>query len=204
MHNPNDKPIIALTGGVASGKSAVASAFARRGAEVIDADHEGHEVLLEPETRDKLVKTFGADILDADGEVNRAALGATVFGKKHLLTKLNAITHPRIRIRTAAKLEQALADDAIPAVILDVSLLLESGAYNDTFTLLLFVNSSESSRENRAQGTRGWPKGELARRQAHQMSLETKRAKADIVVDNNGTLEELDRQVAAIWEKHIN
>ncbi|MDC1143145.1 dephospho-CoA kinase [Planctomycetota bacterium] len=200
---PN-KPIIALTGGVASGKSAVAAAFARRRAEIVDADFEGHEVLRDPETRAELVKTFGAEILTPEGEIDRAALGAAVFGKKHLLMKLNAITHPRIHERTTSKIERALADDAIPAIILDVSLLLESGAYNGTFSLLLFVDSSELSRENRAQGTRGWPKGELARRQAHQMSLETKRAKADIVIDNSGTLEELDRQVAAIWEEYIN
>ncbi|MEE9312272.1 MAG: dephospho-CoA kinase [Planctomycetota bacterium] len=198
------KTIIALTGGVASGKSAVAQAFARLGAEIIDADHEGHEVLLEPETRDQLVENFGREILDDQNQINRAALGAVVFGKKHLIAKLNAITHPRIRIRTAAKLEVALQDDSVPAVILDVSLLLESGAYNDIFTVLLFIDSKESSRENRAQGSRGWPKGEVARRQAHQMSLETKRAKADVIVDNNGTLENLNRQVAAIWNKYID
>ncbi|MCF6227394.1 MAG: dephospho-CoA kinase [Planctomycetes bacterium] len=198
------KQIIALTGGVASGKSAVAQAFARRGAEIIDADHEGHEVLLEPETRDQLVEAFGREILDGQNQINRVALGAVVFGKKHLITKLNAITHPRISIRTAAKLEAALQDDSVPAVILDVSLLLESGAYNDIFTVLLFIDSNESSRENRAQGSRGWPKGEVARRQAHQMSLETKRAQADVIVDNSGTMEELDRQVAAIWNEYID
>ncbi|MCA8912256.1 MAG: dephospho-CoA kinase [Planctomycetes bacterium] len=197
------KPVIALVGGVASGKSAVARAFTRRGAVVVDADVEGHAVLLDPAVKQEIRDAFGAGVFDEKGEVDRQKLGALVFGDAAKLATLNAITHPRIRKNTQAKIEAGLVNPDAKAVVLDISLLLESGAYEGKFSLLVFVEADEASREKRAANTRGWGQGEVARRQANQLSLDEKQRRADVVIHNNGTLEELDRQVEEVWHTYV-
>lgn len=197
------KPVIALVGGVASGKSAVAKAFEKRGALAVDADKEGHAVLLDPAVKKEIKDAFGAGVFNGQGEVDRAKLGAEVFGNATKLAKLNAITHPRIRLRTQAKIEAGLNDPKVKAVVLDVSLLLESGAYEGKYSLLVYVKADEASREQRAIKERGWAKGQVAARQAGQMSLTEKQRRADVVIHNTGTLEDLDRQVEEIWQTHI-
>jgi dephospho-CoA kinase len=196
------KPVIALAGGVASGKSEVGRAFERRGALVVDADVEGHAVLLEPAVRDDIAREFGPDVLGQGGEIDRRKLATKVFGDAAKVATLNAITHPRIRQRTNAKIEAGLNDPGVKAVVLDISLLLESGAYQGKYSLLLFVEANEASRSARAAG-RGWAEGEVERRQARQLNLNEKRKLADVVIDNNGSLQDLDRQVEKIWQSHV-
>jgi dephospho-CoA kinase len=196
------KPVIALAGGVASGKSEVGRAFERRGALVVDADVEGHAVLLEPAVRDDIAREFGPDVLGQGGEIDRRKLATKVFGDAAKVATLNAITHPRIRQRTNAKIEAGLNDPGVKAVVLDISLLLESGAYQGKYSLLLFVEANEASRSARASG-RGWAEGEVERRQARQLNLNEKRKLADVVIDNNGSLQDLDRQVEKIWQSHV-
>ena len=197
------KPVIALVGGVASGKSAVGACFQKRGAVVVDADKAGHEILHDNEVKMELRAAFGDDIFDAHGEVLRQKLGALVFGDAEKLATLNNITHPRIRKNTQAKIEAALTDPQVRAVVLDISLLLESGAYEGKYSLLVFVEADEASREERAIQTRGWEQGEAARRQANQLSLAEKKRRADVVIHNNGTLENLDRQVEEVWQTYV-
>ncbi|MCA8918819.1 MAG: dephospho-CoA kinase [Planctomycetes bacterium] len=197
------KPVIALVGGVASGKSAVGACFQKRGAVVVDADKAGHEILHDNEVKMELRAAFGDDIFDAHGEVLRQKLGALVFGDAEKLATLNNITHPRIRKNTQAKIEAALTDPQVRAVVLDISLLLESGAYEGKYSLLVFVEADEASREKRAIQTRGWEQGEAARRQANQLSLAEKKRRADVVIHNNGTLENLDRQVEEVWQTYV-
>lgn len=197
------KPVIALVGGVASGKSAVAKAFEKRGALAVDADKEGHAVLLDPAVKKEIQDAFGAGVFNGQGEVDRAKLGAEVFGNAAKLATLNAITHPRIRQRTQAKIEAGLNDPKVKAVVLDVSLLLESGAYEGKYSLLVYVEADEASREQRAIQERGWAKGQVAARQAGQLSLSEKKRRADVIINNTGTLEDLDRQVEEIWQSHI-
>ncbi|MBX3459683.1 MAG: dephospho-CoA kinase [Planctomycetes bacterium] len=195
------KPVIALAGGVASGKSAVAAAFGRLGALVVDADLEGHAVLGDPAVVQEIRAAFGEGAF-TDGAVDRKKLGAIVFADGGKLATLNAITHPRIRQRTNAKIEAGLSDPGIAAIVLDISLLLESGAYGGKYSLLVFVESSDETRRKRA-AQRGWDEGELDRRQSRQMKLEEKRRLADVVIDNNGSLADLDRQVQEIWHKYV-
>lgn len=196
------KPVIALVGGVASGKSAVARAFERRGALVIDADVEGHAVLLEPDVIAQVVDKFGNDVLDESGKIDRKKLAARAFASAETIAILNAITHPRIRQRTNAKIEAGLNNPGVKAIVLDISLLLESGAYEGKYSLLLFVDADEESRIQRA-AERGWAGNELQRRQARQLNLEEKRKRADVVIDNSGSLQELDRQVEEVWQFQI-
>lgn len=197
------KPVIALIGGVASGKSAVADALKKRGACVVDADAAGHEILHDPAVKAEIAQAFGREVF-VNSDVDRAKLAAKVFSDAALLATLNAITHPRIRQLTQARIEAGLNDTSCTAVVLDVSLLLESGAYEGKYSLLVFVDATEDTREQRAMASRGWPKGEVARRQANQLSLEVKKSRADVVIDNNGTIGDINRQVAALWQAHIN
>ncbi|MCC6573755.1 MAG: dephospho-CoA kinase [Planctomycetes bacterium] len=198
------RPIVfALVGGVASGKSAVARAFAERGARVIDADAVGHEVLGEADVKRDLAAAFGLKIFLASGEVERAVLAKTVFGDADKLKRLNGITHPRIRALIKDRLAAALKEKGLRAIVLDVSLLLESGAYEGAYDRLVFVEADEHNREKRAATSRGWDKGEVRRRQKHQLPLEEKQKRAAVVIDNNGTLEDLDRQVGNLWKKFV-
>ena len=196
------KPVIALVGGVASGKSAVARAFAKRGAAIVNADDEGHAVLLDSTVKEEIRHAFGESVFSSKGEVDRAKLGAVVFSDADKLAILNGITHPRIRQRTQAKIDAGLTDPIVKAVVLDISLLLESGAYEGKYSLLVFVEADEASRSNRAQ-KRGWQTGELERRQARQLDLSEKHRRADVVIHNNGTLNHLESQVEEIWQTHI-
>ncbi|MBX3475516.1 MAG: dephospho-CoA kinase [Planctomycetes bacterium] len=193
--------VFALVGGVASGKSTVARAFEALGAVVVDADAEGHEVLKDAQVRQEIRQAFG-DVFAADGSVDRAKLGAAVFGDAAKLERLNAITHPRIRARTQARLDAALQSDA-KAVVLDVSLLLESKAYEGKYDVLVYVACPEEERERRAEAKRGWKRGELQKRQQHQLSLDTKRALADAMIDNGGTEEATKQQVQRLWDEYL-
>lgn len=193
--------MFALVGGVASGKSTVARAFEALGAVVVDADAEGHEVLKDAQVRQEIRQAFG-DVFAADGSVDRAKLGAAVFGDAAKLERLNAITHPRIRARTQARLDAALQSDA-KAVVLDVSLLLESKAYEGKYDVLVYVACPEEERERRAEAKRGWKRGELQKRQQHQLSLDTKRALADAMIDNGGTEEATKQQVQRLWDEYL-
>lgn len=193
--------VFALVGGVASGKSTVARAFEKLGATVIDADAEGHEVLKDAQVRQEIRQAFG-DVFAADGSVDRAKLGAAVFGDAAKLERLNGITHPRIRARTQARLDAAIQGNA-KAVVLDVSLLLESKAYEGKYDVLVYVACPEEERERRAEAKRGWKRGELQKRQQHQLSLDTKRALADAMIDNGGTEEATQQQVQRLWDEYL-
>jgi len=193
--------VFALVGGVASGKSSVARAFEKLGATVIDADAQGHEVLKDAQVRDEIRAAFG-DVFTADGNVDRTKLGAAVFGDAAKLERLNGITHPRIRARTQARLDAAIQGNA-KAVVLDVSLLLESKAYEGKYNVLVYVSCPEQERERRAEQKRGWARGELQKRQQHQLSLDTKRALADAVIDNGGTEEATQQQVQRLWDEYV-
>ena len=194
--------VFALVGGVASGKSSVARAFEALGATVVDADAEGHEVLEDAQVRDEIRLAFG-DVFAPDGSIDRAKLGAAVFGDATRLEKLNSITHPAIRARTQARLDAALNSNA-KAVVLDVSLLLESKAYEGKYDVLVYVACPEEERERRAEAKRGWKRGELQKRQQHQLSLDTKRALADAVIDNGGSQEATQAQVERLWHEYVS
>jgi len=192
--------VFALVGGVASGKSTVADAFKKLGATVIDADAEGHEVLQDQKVRKEVRAAFG-NVFARDGSVNRKKLGEAVFGDPGKVAILNAITHPRIRARTQGKLDAAI-NEGVRAVVLDISLLLESKAYEGRYDVLVYVDCPPAERERRAEA-RGWRPGEIERRQAHQLPLDTKRALADVVIDNGGSEEMTNAQVKRLWDEYV-
>jgi dephospho-CoA kinase len=193
--------IIGLIGGVASGKSAVGAALARRGAVVFNADEFGHAVLKEPEIREALVERWGPGVLGEDGEISRPAVAMIVFARtaegEQEREYLEQLVHPGIRRRIEAAI-QALPTSAIPAVVIDAALLLEAG-WAAVCTAIVFVDAPHEQRLARAR-KRGWSDEEFSRREAAQLPIEEKRRRASNVLDNSGTMAELDAAVSRYWE----
>jgi dephospho-CoA kinase len=188
--------MVGLTGGIGAGKSAVAERLVALGAVVIDADVLAREAVA-PGTDGlaEVVAAFGASVLDDAGALDRAALGRVVFGDEEARRRLEAIIHPRVRARTA-ELVAAAPPDAV--VVNDVPLLVEAG-YRDRFTLVIVVQAPIEVRIERLARTRGMSRAEAEARIAAQATDEQRRAVADVVIDNDGTLEDLRARVDAVW-----
>jgi dephospho-CoA kinase len=187
---------VGLTGGVGSGKSTVARLLAGHGAVVIDADAIAREV-VEPGTAGlaAVVEEFGAEVLTADGALDRPKLAAVVFADEAKRARLNAIVHPLVGRRTA-ELMAAAPPDAV--VVYDVPLLVESDLAGG-FDLVVVVEASVETRLARLAG-RGMAEADARERMAAQATDDQRRAVADVVVDNNGGLEELRHNVDHLWE----
>lgn len=190
---PAKPVVIGLLGGVAAGKSTVAASFAAHGLRTIDADAIGRELSRDPEVLREVAASLGPAAV-RDGQLDRQALGARVFRDPAARGRLEAILHPRIRARILGDL--AAARERGDSVLLDVPLLLENGLI-DQCDHVVFLHASQATREARA-AARGWTPEELARREAAQAPLATKRARAAFVVDNDGDLATMERDVAAL------
>lgn len=188
---PDPPLVLGLLGGVAAGKTTVAAAFAAHGLLHVDADRLARQVVAEEAVRRDLAAAFGPSILAADGSLDRAAMAAIVFADPAARQRLEDLTHPRIRAAILATLGAAKAQGT--SVLLDVPLLLERGLI-DCCDVVVFVHSSTERRRQRA-AARGWPTGEFDRREAAQAPLADKRARADFVLDNDGTLDATGRQI---------
>jgi dephospho-CoA kinase len=190
---------VVLAGGVGSGKSTVGRLLADRGAVVIDADAIARQV-VEPGTPGlaAIVERFGAGVLQADGSLDRAGLAAVVFADAAALADLNAITHPLVRTRS----EELMA--AVPAeriCVYEVPLLVEGGPVRTKeFDLVVVVETPLELRLARL-ADRGLPPDQARARIAAQASDEQRRALADEVVRNEGTLAELATAVDGLWAR---
>ncbi|MGC4749343.1 dephospho-CoA kinase [Micromonospora sp. DT201] len=191
---------VGLTGGIGSGKSAAAARLVERGAVLIDADRVAREVVA-PGTGGlaEIVAAFSDAVLDADGALDRAALGAVVFADESARRRLEAITHPRVRARTA-ELAAAAAPDAI--VVNDVPLLVEVGLA-PTYHLVIVVETAVTTRLERLARDRGMGRAEAERRIAAQTDDARRRAAADVVLSNDGSLAALHDAVDALWRQRL-
>jgi dephospho-CoA kinase len=188
LPNRRRTPVVAVLGGIASGKSQVARRLAGSNGLLIDADALAHEVLASDAVTELVRARFGASVLGPDGRPDRPALARVVFADEAARRELEGWIHPRVRDRMRAELERAAHFDV---AVLDVPLLLENDAVHGLCAevdLLVFVDAPPSAREERARATRGWSAGEVQRREALQMPLAEKRARADVVIDNSGDL----------------
>jgi dephospho-CoA kinase len=189
-----------LTGGIGSGKSAVAARLAHHGAIVIDADRLAREVVA-PGTDGlaEVVDAFGSGVLGPDGALDRAALARVVFADETGRRRLEGIIHPRVRARTG-ELAAAAPDDAI--VVNDVPLLVEAGLAGG-YELVIVVLASESVRLDRLTRDRGMSEAEARSRIRAQATDEQRRAVADVIIENDGTLDDLNKAVDALWAERL-
>ncbi len=189
---------LGLTGGIGSGKSAVSARLATHGAIVIDYDLLAREA-VEPGTSAlaAIAERFGADVIAADGMLDRTALAAVVFGDDAARHDLEAITHPAIFDLAIAR-EATAADDAV--VVHDHPLLVEVGM--DAFCdLVVVVDAPEDVQLERLMTLRGMTESDARARLAAQTTREDRVAAADIVLDNTGSIEDLEARVDEIWTR---
>jgi dephospho-CoA kinase len=188
--------MIGLTGGIGSGKSAVAARFAEHGAIVVDADRVAREVVA-PGTEGlaEIVAAFGPEVLDDAGALDRPAMAKRVFGDEAARRALEGIIHPRVRSRTAELVASAPPGSV---VVNDVPLLVESNLAG-LYELVIVVLASEPTRIERLVRTRGMTEDEARARIRAQATDEQRRAVADIVIINDGSLADLHARVDEVW-----
>ena len=217
-------PLIALTGGIASGKSTIARRLADRGAVVVDADAIVRDVqAVGSPVLDEIAAAFGEDVITADGALDRAALGARVFGDDEAPgrqvvgepvgaraplaplratdpARLNAIVHPAVRAESARRFAAAFDADPAAVVVYDVPLLVEARV-DDPWDLIVVADAPAALRAGRLVDERGLSESDAAARLASQVSDDRRRAIADVVIDTAGSLEETLTQADALWER---
>jgi dephospho-CoA kinase len=192
--------IIGLTGGIASGKSFVSQRLAERGAVVIDADKLGHESYRRgTETFDAVVLAFGKDTVGPDGEIDRRALGASVFGDAEARKRLEAIVWPAIR-RLAAERIEALRAQGTPVVVLEAAVLIEADWLDLADEVWLVTTSPETARK-RLMERNGHSAEQADARIAAQLTNEQRRPHAQVVIENDGTLDQLRSAVDKAWNR---
>ncbi|MBA3250952.1 MAG: dephospho-CoA kinase [Geodermatophilaceae bacterium] len=191
---------VGLTGGIGAGKSAVAARLAEHGAVVIDADAVARDVVAPGSPGlAAIVEAFGTDLLDRDGGLDRGALGEVVFADEAARSRLNAIVHPLVAARSA---ELAAAVPPGRVVVHDVPLLVENGLA-PAYDVVVVVLADPEVRVRRLRETRGMSAEQARSRMAAQATDEQRRAVADVVLDNSGTLAQLQAQVDALWTQRL-
>jgi dephospho-CoA kinase len=193
--------VIGLIGGIGAGKSSVAKGLERRGARVIVADTFGHEALRLPEIREKVFARWGRGLADGHGEVDRKKLGAIVFADGGERRALEALVFPYIERRIAEEIAKARSEPGVTVVVLDAAVMLEAG-WDRACDVIAFVDAPREVRLARLAAQRGWTEQELAAREAAQLPLAEKAARAGVIVDNAGPpdrLEELLDRLMGAW-----
>lgn len=192
--------LVGLTGGIATGKSTVASMLRGLGARVIDADELAREVVKPGQDAwQEIVAAFGSEILRGDQTVDREKLRKLVFQNREARKKLESITHPRIRKLAQARVQELAAEGA-EIIIYDAPLLFENQVHLWLRPVVL-VACHPTIQKKRLQDRDRLTEEEIRQHLEAQMSLEEKRKLADFVIENDGDLEELQKQVGDVWEK---
>lgn len=178
---------VGLTGGISTGKSTVSRWIVDRGFPLVDADEVYHQLLVEdPAMLADLRAEFGDGVFDAEGRLDRKALGRRVFGDPGALARLGAITHPRVRVRMVEFMDREAARPEPPAAVFAaIPLLFESGLER-LFDATLVVTVPEAVQRTRLMEREGIDEAEARRRIASQMPLAEKRSRADHEIDNGG------------------
>ena len=193
--------LVGLTGGIGSGKSTVARLLDRRGAVVIDADQLAREAVARGTPGfEQVVTVFGTRVVGADGELDRAALAAEVFADAVLRMNLEAITHPEVARRFAELVEEYRDTDRI--VVYVTPLLVELGL-GPAFDLVVVVTASPHLRISRAASDRGISPDDVRARMKVQATDAQRAEVADVLIDNDGTLADLEPQVDRLWRELV-
>ena len=188
--------LVGLTGGIGSGKSTVTGMLAERGAVVVDADRLARDAVA-PGTAgfDAVRDRFGDAVIAPDGSLDRAALARIVFADDEARAALEAIVHPEVRRRIAESVAAHAETDDV--VVVDSPLLIETGAH-EGFEVVVVVTAPIAERVARL-AARGMSEDDVLARDAAQMPLEEKAALADVVVNNDGSLDDLEGKVDRLW-----
>ena len=194
IRNPQSKIVIGLVGGIGSGKSLVAAAFAKHGGRVISGDVLGHEALRRPDIKQRIVERWGSRVLDRQGDIDRPSLGAIVFADPEERRKLEAIVHPYIKRRLAEEVAAAQNDSNVAVIVVDAAIMLEAG-WSGACDRIVFVHAPREVRLQRLAQQRNWTEKDVKAREEAQMPLGEKRARSDAVIDNSGAAERVQEQV---------
>ena len=193
--------IIGLTGGIASGKSTAAKYLGEKGASVIDADKLGHRA-YEPDTDafDKVVSSFGQEVVGADGLIDRKVLGSKVFGNPEALDRLTGIIWPEIGRLVLTQFEVARGEQPDAPIVLEAAVMLEAGwepMVDEVWVVIVDPNTAVE----RAISRDGVEEEAIRKRIASQLTNEERRAKADIVIDNSSDETALLTQLKTQWDR---
>ncbi len=193
--------LIGLTGGIASGKSTVAAMLAERGAVVIDADRVAHEAYARgSQGHARVVERFGPELLEADGSIDRTKLGAVVFKDSAALEDLNAIVHPLVRGEVARRVGEATDADPGAVIVVEAALMTETGWTGGAGTLWAVLAEPAVVLE-RLVAIRDMDPAEAEARMATQTNNDERRRVAAVVIENNGSLLDLEGAVDAAWRE---
>jgi dephospho-CoA kinase len=190
--------VIGLVGGVASGKSFVAECFARQGAEILDADKIGHEILERPEVIAE-IQSIWPTVIVQNGSIDRRSLGDIVFrseSHEQQLQKLETITHPLIGRRIDQRMAELRSQQSV-AVVLDAPVLIKAG-WHHRCDKIVVVEASQTQRLQRT-AARGWTADQLSLREQSQTPLPQKRRMATDIVNNSNSKQETCDQIKSLW-----
>jgi len=194
-------PVIGLTGGIGAGKSTVTQMLADLGAAVIDADIVGHQIYLPdmPAWRE-IVEAFGTEILQADRSINRQALGRVVFADPEALRTLNRIVHPKMLERMRELVAELRARGGVKAIVLEAAVLIEAN-WTSLVDYVWVVVASEPMVTERLAKQRNLSPDQVRARLAAQLSNDERRQHSHVVIENNGSLAEVQAAVQQAWEQ---
>lgn len=191
---------VGLTGGLACGKSFVGEALAGFGCLLIEADQLGHEVLSPGgEAYDTVVQEFGGEIVAENGEIDRRALAARVFGSPEKLSRLNALVHPPVVRRENEIIAEFARREPDGIAVVEAAILIETGSYK-RFDRIILVTCREDQQVERAMRRDGAALEDIEARISRQMPLEEKRKYADFVINTAGDKEDTLRQTRAVYD----
>jgi dephospho-CoA kinase len=194
----SDMLLIGLTGNIGSGKSSVSRLLADHGATIVDADVLARRAVeVDTPAYEQIVERWGSAVLSPDGHLDRAALRRIVFADPQQLEELNRIVHPEVE-RLGAELIEAARARGDRVVVCDVPLLFERHM-TDRFDRIVLVDADRAIRLERLVRDRGLRETEAMEMIAAQMPADLKRARADFIIDNNGSLAQLERRVNDVW-----
>jgi dephospho-CoA kinase len=199
MSAPRKFLLVGLTGGIATGKSTVSGILRGLGCEIIDADLLAREV-VEPgqPALAQIATEFGHDVVTASGALDRKRLGAIIFANPERRRRLEAITHPAIRERFLARLDELSEKGFVGIVVFDAAVMIESGNYKNMDRLVVVV-TNDTTQMARLHGRDGTDAAENRRKIDSQMPLVEKAKLADYVIDNSGTREATAEQVRRVF-----
>lgn len=196
--------IVGVTGGIGAGKSTVSQAFETLGGFVIDADVVGHETIRDPQVISQLADTFGADILDDNGQIIRPVLGKRAFASDEQREKLDAIVWRPLRVLLKKKIQDALDVDQERPVIVDAALLVERGNPKELVDILVVVTAPDEMRVARTMARLNITEDQVKDRMARQLPQAEKVRVADFVIKNDSSPDVCRERAAEVWQKILD